>query len=87
MLELFKVRLLTAADAEAYCEVRLLALHEHPPAFGSIPADEPSLDETAVRLVASDDRFCACINHWASKFTAQSKRLFREQGISMMSIY
>jgi ribosomal protein S18 acetylase RimI-like enzyme len=56
MLELFKVRLLTAADAEVYREVRLQALHEHPPAFGSIPADEPSLVDTAKRLVASDDR-------------------------------
>jgi RimJ/RimL family protein N-acetyltransferase len=52
----FKVRVLTFADAEAYREVRLQALHEHPPAFGSIPEDEPSLSETAVRLVASDDR-------------------------------
>jgi RimJ/RimL family protein N-acetyltransferase len=52
----FKVRVLTAADAEAYREVRLQALHEHPPAFGSIPEDEPSLSETTARLVASDDR-------------------------------
>jgi RimJ/RimL family protein N-acetyltransferase/SAM-dependent methyltransferase len=53
---LFQVRLLTAADAEAYRQVRLQALHEYPPAFGSIPEDEPNLSETAERLVASDDR-------------------------------
>jgi RimJ/RimL family protein N-acetyltransferase/2-polyprenyl-3-methyl-5-hydroxy-6-metoxy-1,4-benzoquinol methylase len=52
----FQVRVLIAADAEAYREVRLQALHEHPPAFGSIPEDEPNLSETAERLIASDDR-------------------------------
>jgi hypothetical protein len=43
----FKIRMLCAADAEIYREVRLQALHEHPPAFGSIPEDEPNLLETA----------------------------------------
>jgi RimJ/RimL family protein N-acetyltransferase len=51
-----KVRVLTSTDAEAYRMVRLQALHEDPPAFGSIPKDEPSLSETTERLVASDDR-------------------------------
>jgi RimJ/RimL family protein N-acetyltransferase/SAM-dependent methyltransferase len=53
---LFQVRMLTSADAKVYREVRLQALHEHPPAFGSVPEDEPNLSETAARLVASDDR-------------------------------
>ncbi len=50
------VRLLTPADAEAYRPVRLRALHEQPPAFGSLPEVEPNLSETAARLVESDDR-------------------------------
>lgn len=50
------VRLLTSADAEAYRSVRLLALHEYPPAFGSLPEFEPDLAETAMRLTANDDR-------------------------------
>jgi ribosomal protein S18 acetylase RimI-like enzyme len=49
------VRLLTPADAEAYRSVRLRALQEQPPAFGSLPEDEPNLSETAARLVKSDD--------------------------------
>jgi ribosomal protein S18 acetylase RimI-like enzyme len=50
------VRILTPADAEAYRMVRVAALHEHPPAFSSLPEDEPNLIETARRLVESDDR-------------------------------
>jgi len=50
------VRVLTPADAEAYGVVRRRALHEHPPAFGSRPEDEPNLAETAAKLAESDDR-------------------------------
>ncbi len=50
------VRSLGASDAEAYLVVRLHGLDEHPPAFGTLPEEEPSLDETAARLVESDDR-------------------------------
>lgn len=50
------VRALTPADAEAYRSVRLCALREQSPAFGSLPEDEPNLSETAVRLAQSDDR-------------------------------
>jgi len=49
------VRMLTAADAEAYRSVRLCALHEQPPAFGSLPEVEPNLAETVARLAESDD--------------------------------
>jgi RimJ/RimL family protein N-acetyltransferase len=49
------VRLLTPADAEAYHSVRLRALHEQPPAFGSLPETEPNISKTAARLVASDE--------------------------------
>ncbi|MBW4542672.1 MAG: GNAT family N-acetyltransferase [Myxacorys chilensis ATA2-1-KO14] len=49
------VRLLTPADAEAYHSVRLQALHEQPPAFGSVPEVEPNLSETAARLAESDE--------------------------------
>ena len=51
-----RVRLLTAADAEAYRDVRLRALHEQPPAFGALPEEEPALAETATRLTETDDR-------------------------------
>jgi RimJ/RimL family protein N-acetyltransferase len=51
-----KVRVLTSNDAEAYRVVRLQALHEQPPAFGSLPEDEPNLSETAERLAESNDR-------------------------------
>lgn len=50
------VRVLSPADAESYRFVRLLALHEQPPAFGSLPEDEPNLSEIAVRLAQSDER-------------------------------
>jgi RimJ/RimL family protein N-acetyltransferase len=50
------VRALFPTDAESYRFVRLLALHEHPPAFGSLPEDEPDLPEIAIRLAESDDR-------------------------------
>ena len=52
----FSVRVLTPADAEAYRVVRLGALCEQPPAFGSLPEEEPTLSETAARLAQSDDR-------------------------------
>jgi RimJ/RimL family protein N-acetyltransferase len=48
------VRVLTPADADAYRAVRLRALHEQPPAFGSLPEDETNLSETAARLAESD---------------------------------
>ncbi len=51
------VRVLTPADAEAYRSVRLRALHEKPPAFGSLPETEPDLSKTAARLAESNDRF------------------------------
>jgi ribosomal protein S18 acetylase RimI-like enzyme len=51
-----RVRVLTSTDAETYRVVRLQALHEQPPAFGSLPEDEPNLSETAARLAESDDR-------------------------------
>jgi RimJ/RimL family protein N-acetyltransferase len=50
------VRALNPADAEAYHTVRLCALREDPPAFGTIPEDEPDLSETGARLAAGDDR-------------------------------
>lgn len=50
------VRVLAPADAEAYRSVRLRALHEQPPAFGSLPEDEPNLIETVKRLAKSDER-------------------------------
>ncbi|MBD2020480.1 GNAT family N-acetyltransferase [Leptolyngbya sp. FACHB-36] len=51
-----RVRALSPADAESYRVVRLRALHEQPPAFGSLPEDEPALSEIAARLAESDDR-------------------------------
>ncbi|WP_299410852.1 GNAT family N-acetyltransferase [Acaryochloris sp. IP29b_bin.148] len=48
-------RVLTPADAEAYRSVRLCALHERPPAFGSLPETKSNLAETAVRLAESQD--------------------------------
>jgi len=42
------VRVLTPADAEEYRVVRLYALHEQPPAFGSLPEDELNPAETAI---------------------------------------
>lgn len=56
MSQSFSVRRLTPADAEAYRNVRLQALHEHPPAFGSLPETEPSLAETAAKLAESNDQ-------------------------------
>ena len=50
------VRLLLPTDAAAYRSIRLRALQESPPAFGSLPEDEPDLAQTASRLAASDDR-------------------------------
>ena len=51
------VRLLLPRDAAAYRLVRLCALEEIPPAFGSLPENEPDLSETVERLAASNDRF------------------------------
>ena len=50
------VRLLLPADASAYRSVRLQALQESPPAFGSLPEEEPDLARTTARLSADDDR-------------------------------
>jgi ribosomal protein S18 acetylase RimI-like enzyme len=50
------VRLLTPSDAEAYHSVRLCALEERPPAFGSLPETEPNVCETAERLAKTSDR-------------------------------
>ncbi|MBD2101626.1 GNAT family N-acetyltransferase [Leptolyngbya sp. FACHB-261] len=36
--------------------MRLLALQEQPPAFGSLPEDEPDLSEIATRLIESNER-------------------------------
>jgi ribosomal protein S18 acetylase RimI-like enzyme len=52
----FIVRVLTPVDAKAYRSVRIAALNEEPPAFGSLPEDEPAASETAEKLAASDDR-------------------------------
>jgi ribosomal protein S18 acetylase RimI-like enzyme len=54
--ESIALRVLTSADAKAYREVRVAALEEDPPAFGSRPEDEPNLAATATRLAQSDDR-------------------------------
>jgi ribosomal protein S18 acetylase RimI-like enzyme len=51
-----RVRMLDSIDAAAYREVRVKALREIPPAFGSLPEDEPDLAKTAERLVPSNDR-------------------------------
>jgi ribosomal protein S18 acetylase RimI-like enzyme len=50
------IRVLTSEDATPYQVVRIAALREHPPAFGSLPEDEPNLAATATRLAQSDDR-------------------------------
>lgn len=50
------IRVLSPADAESYRFVRLLALHEQPPAFGALPEDEPNLSEMAFRLAESGER-------------------------------
>ena len=50
------IRALSPSDAQSYRSVRLLALHEQPPAFGSLPEDEPDLSEIAARLAESGDR-------------------------------
>ena len=50
------LRVLCPGDAEAYRAVRLRALREWPPAFGSLPGDEPDLAATAARLRESDER-------------------------------
>jgi ribosomal protein S18 acetylase RimI-like enzyme len=51
-----RMRMLNSIDAAAYREVRVKALRTHPPAFGSLPEDEPDLAKTAERLVPCDDR-------------------------------
>lgn len=52
----WSVRALVPADAEVYRTVRLRALAEQPPAFGTPPEDEPDLAATRLRLVESEDR-------------------------------
>ena len=47
------IRVVSPSDAQSYQSVRLLALHEQPPAFGSLPENEPNLAEIAVRLAGS----------------------------------
>ncbi len=42
-------RLLTSVEAESYRRVRVQALQESPPTFGSLPENEPDLAATAVR--------------------------------------
>jgi RimJ/RimL family protein N-acetyltransferase len=54
--EPISLRVLTSEDAAAYRVMRLAALEEQPPAFGSLPEDEPNLSETAIRLSQSEDR-------------------------------
>lgn len=49
------IRPLTPADAATYRTVRLRALWEQPPAFGSMPMDEPDTDTLAERLMPSRD--------------------------------
>ena len=50
------VRTICPADAHAYRAVRLAALQESPPAFGSLPENEPDLSATAARLQSDDHR-------------------------------
>lgn len=49
------VRALTARDAESYHDLRLRALREQPPAFNSLPEEEPGISETAVSLAKNED--------------------------------
>lgn len=50
------VRCLGPADAAEYVALRQRALREIPPAFGSLPEDEPNAAETALRLEPGDDQ-------------------------------
>ncbi|MBC7783603.1 MAG: GNAT family N-acetyltransferase [Burkholderiales bacterium] len=50
------MRILTAEDAALYRAIRMAALEERPPAFGSLPEAEPDLHEMATRLSATRDR-------------------------------
>ena len=49
------VRVLVPADAAEYHAVRRRALQETPPAFGSLPDDQPDVVETARALATSED--------------------------------
>lgn len=49
------IRALSPGDAQSYRAVRLLALYEQPPAFGSLPEDEPNVSELAAKLAESRD--------------------------------
>ena len=53
------IRLLTPADLEAYCELRLLGLKENPTAFASSYERESVQDSDffAKRIVANDDQW------------------------------
>ena len=51
----FSVRVLVPADAAEYHAVRRRALQETPPAFGSLPDDQPDVVETAGALATSED--------------------------------
>jgi ribosomal protein S18 acetylase RimI-like enzyme len=50
------IRALSPTNAEVYRFVRLQALQEQPPAFGSLPEDEPDLSEITERLIPNNDR-------------------------------
>lgn len=53
---LFHVRVLAPDDAETYRSVRIQALQEQPPAFGSLPESVPNLSELTAKLAESHDR-------------------------------
>jgi RimJ/RimL family protein N-acetyltransferase len=53
------IRILTPTDVKAYRVLRLAALHEQPPAFGTLAAKEEklTLEAVAARLQASEDTY------------------------------